>query len=103
MNDNRITGAPVTEGGRLVGVLSRSDLLRAIASGPCDGSTDGADASAQLLDLEQSEVSQLMTADALTITGDATVLKAAQLMSNGRSVVNRLMVVDDQGLLVPCH
>ena len=41
MNDNRITGAPVTEGGRLVGVLSRSDLLRAIASGPCDGSTDG--------------------------------------------------------------
>ena len=100
MNERRITGAPVVdEDRRLLGVISKSDLLRAIAAGPARDNVSGGEAAAGLLlDLELSEVASLMTPDPMTIDPDATVLEAAQLMVPKR--INRLMVVDSEGLLV---
>mgnify|MGYP006159316603 CR=1 FL=1 len=97
LNDHRITGAPVTdEEGRLLGVVSRSDFLAAIAAGPTEAG--GGVAALQLLDLERAEVGEQMTRDPLTISPNATVLDAAQLMYPNR--VNRLMVVNGEGLLL---
>lgn len=98
--ENGITGAPVCEDGRLVGLMSRSIFLRAIAEGVGDAGGDGSaqDAIAQLVDIESCEVSRVMRPDPITINPDATVLDAARLMFPNR--VNRLMVVDESGIVL---
>ena len=106
MDEKRITGAPVVTGdGALLGVLSRSDLFRVIATGTAggDGSsssddasdeTEGAvDAVSMLNELEATLITEVMTADPMTIQPSATVLEAAQLMYPKR--INRLMVVEE--------
>eukprot|EP00325_Prymnesiales_sp_UTEX-LB-985_P024531 CAMPEP_0174744434 /NCGR_PEP_ID=MMETSP1094-20130205/84331_1 /TAXON_ID=156173 /ORGANISM="Chrysochromulina brevifilum, Strain UTEX LB 985" /LENGTH=137 /DNA_ID=CAMNT_0015948819 /DNA_START=27 /DNA_END=440 /DNA_ORIENTATION=- len=97
LNEKCITGAPVVdEDDRLMGVISRSDFLRAISEGP-QQSEGGAEAAMQLLDVEMREVRSVMARDPLSISPEATVLDAAQIMYANR--VSRLMVVDDKGKL----
>lgn len=101
MDAKRITGAPVTsvEGGRLVGVLSRTDILRMIACVPKD-LLDKADANhvSRLKSIESTEVRLAMSPNPVTIAPNATILEAAQMMHQKR--LNRLMVADEGGALV---
>ena len=104
MNEERITGAPVCEDGRLIGIVSRSDFLRMIATVPpeCEEDLDSeecleSDAEKQLVNVETTEVRNVMH-KSVTILPDATILQAAQLMHPRR--LNRLMVTDEAGTLL---
>ncbi len=76
--NNRIRGAPVMDKGRLVGVLTATDLARAIAEGRTD-----------------SLVKDYMTRETITIREDEDILKAIKLMNTHD--IGRLIVVDSTG------
>jgi CBS domain-containing protein len=81
-----ISGAAVIENhGRLVGAISRSDILEAEAE------TDEAEAWAQRLD--NTPVREVMTSPALTIGPEADLKAAALAMEYGD--VHRLFVVEN--------
>jgi len=91
MNAARVTGAPVVDAsGSLLGVLSRTDLLRQVALGP----EDGDDYQSILQDIESRPVSEVMSTKIATISPDATILKAAKVLAEQK--FNRLMVTDDE-------
>jgi CBS domain-containing protein len=84
MTDREITGLPVVDlVGRLVGVLSQTDLVRAHASGQSLANWPGL------------AVRHLMTSPALTIRLDETLLTAARMMEQHH--VHRLVVVAPDG------
>jgi acetoin utilization protein AcuB len=88
--DYHVTGVPVVEDhGRLVGVLSNSDILEAIAEHADRGERD------QLL--EETTVNEIMTPRPQTIAPDALVGDAARRMLYLE--VHRLFV-EDEGRLV---
>ncbi len=71
--DNHVSGLPVVDAdGRLVGVLSNSDILQALAE-----HTDPVERERVF---EQTEVRELMTPRPQTITPDANLRDAAQRM-----------------------
>jgi CBS domain-containing protein len=72
-----ISGVPVLENGKVVGVVTRKDLLRKS---------------------EETQVALLMARNPIVIKADATLANAAALMS--RHNFRRLPVVDDEGKLV---
>ncbi|TAJ44115.1 CBS domain-containing protein [Methanofollis fontis] len=72
-----ISGVPVTEKGRVVGVVTRKDLLRKS---------------------EETQVALLMSQKPIVISPDASLVEAAAIMT-GHSF-RRLPVVDDDGILV---
>jgi len=102
----RISGAPVVADGRLVGVVSRSDLLRA--------QTDAAERADALLDYyrdvgggapdrseharlkgeraEGSCVRDLMTQELVTVTAGQSIAEVARALSTHR--IHRILVVD---------
>lgn len=84
---HRISGAPVLEHGRLVGVLSEYDCM-AVSSG---GMTD-------LFEATSGPVSQYMTAAALTASPQAPIGDLAATFLRQR--VRRLPILDDDGRLV---
>lgn len=102
---NRISGAPVVEGRRLVGVVSESDLVRAFtarrrrSSFPAAyplmfalvraGEAEGPDSTV---------TEQVMTKDVITIGPTDSIWEAASLMD--RHGVRRLPVVDSEGFVV---
>lgn len=93
MRDKVVSGLPVVDDdGRILGVISRSDLLRVISEGRAQE-----DVVESLLDIEASPVIESMTKKVVTISPDATMLEAAQMMYPKR--LNRLIVVDDDGQL----
>jgi acetoin utilization protein AcuB len=92
--DKRITGAPVTKNGKLLGVVSRKDLIRTLAE---NRETGGALAAKELLALESTPVTEIMTKDPVSISPHDKVENAARLMY--QTPASRVMVVDD-GLLV---
>ncbi len=84
MTDRNITGLPVVDhAGRLVGVLSQTDIVRAHASGQ------------PLANWPGLAVRHLMTSPALTIRLDETLLTAARMMEQHH--VHRLVVVAPDG------
>ncbi len=88
--ESHVSGVPViAEKGRLVGVLSNSDILEALADQPDPGERERL--------FEQTTVQEIMTARPQTITSDATVKDAAQRMLYLE--VHRLFV-EDNGRLV---
>lgn len=84
MSERSITGLPVVDRlGRLQGVLSQTDIVRAHASGQPLASWPGL------------AVRHLMTSPALTIRIDESLLTAARMMEQHR--VHRLVVVAPDG------
>jgi len=81
----RVTGAPVLDGDKLVGVLSRNDLLRALAE-----ISPGRDYEGQIEELKSRQVGSVMSTGVSTISTDSTMLEAAQIMAEKR--LNRLLV-----------
>lgn len=77
----RISGTPVVEGGRLVGVISVEDLVKALERGEID-----------------LPVCERMTRRVITIQPQESVIEAVKKFAQCK--VGRLPVVDDQGRLV---
>jgi len=71
-----ISGVPVLKGGRLVGIITRKDLLRKA---------------------EETQLGLLMTPDPITISPDATIQEAAALMIEHS--IRRLPVVEGEKLV----
>ena len=107
LDRERISGAPVVSDGRLVGVVSRSDLIRA--------QTDAADRADAILDYyrdvggsapdrseharltgERSEslrVRDLMTEELVTVASGQSIAEVARALTTRR--IHRVLVVDD--------
>ncbi len=80
MRDNRISGVPVLEAGRLVGVVSLEDLIKALEKGELD-----------------LPVNERMTKQVITVMEQSSIVEALKKFSRFR--VGRLPVVDRQGNL----
>ena len=83
---------PVTEGERLVGVLSKSDLLRISYSELSDD-----EESVESMVYDAYTIPQVMTKNPLTISADASIKEAATLLSG--QPFHSLPVVEDGKLL----
>ncbi len=81
LRENRISGAPVKEGERLVGVVSQEDLMRAMADGALN-----------------AEVRRYMTQQVTTIKTYEPVVRAIEIFSESRH--GRLPVMDENDHLV---
>jgi CBS domain-containing protein/anti-sigma regulatory factor (Ser/Thr protein kinase) len=77
---NRISGVPVVEGDRLVGVISIEDMLKALLNGETS-----------------ARVGEKMTRQPITVREDESVVEAVRLFSQHK--VGRLLVVDPAGEL----
>jgi CBS domain-containing protein len=108
--EEEISGAPVVDDdGRVVGVVSSTDLIRAIpeeldegsASRPADFQEDepyldGDEARVldELVDpLPERKISEVMTRDLISVTSDTPVTDVARVMRNGH--IHRVLVIDD--------
>lgn len=80
MRTRKISGTPVLEGGRVVGIVSIEDLVKALAGGEID-----------------APVSQRMTRDVVTVRDTEPVIEAVKKFSELR--LGRFPVVDEQGQL----
>jgi CBS domain-containing protein len=93
MTLGRVRHMPVVHGGRLVGVLSQRDLLRASLSELGSFGTETRRAF-----LHAIEIAQVMSAPPITIDPDASIQLAARLMADHR--IGCLPVVDEAEELV---
>lgn len=111
LDRERISGAPVVEGGRLVGVVSRADLARAGAAAGDEAEAllayyedvAGARASrgerAQLVGQRAASlrVRDLMQSRLVTVAPDASLRKVASALAERR--IHRVLVVDGERLV----
>ena len=81
IKQHRISGAPVTVDGELIGIISTEDLIRALRDGRIDRS-----------------VSAYMTKDLITVKAIDKVVEALKVFS--KTKVGRLPVVDENNKLV---
>ena len=95
---NRISGTPVVDEGKLVGIVSETDLIQTYAQA-ARGSPLGSrnrlmslPPGASAKDVSNSKVGDMMTLDVVSIPPEASVWEAASLMH--RRGVRRLPVVD---------
>ncbi|HYI46450.1 MAG TPA: CBS domain-containing protein [Actinomycetota bacterium] len=102
---NRISGAPVVEDGRLVGIISEADLVAAYAEPPRTGSAYGPANPLMFLihgrvpAIEHKPtVADVMTADVVKVSADTSIWEAASLID--RHGIRRLPVVDSQDVVV---
>ena len=93
-----ISGLPVVEDGRLVGVLSESDIVAKETSGYGNGDVSRAEVSHLRRERAAETVAQAMTRDPVTVEPWVPVWGAADLMAVHD--VNRLPVVDADGSLI---
>lgn len=103
LSSNRVSGAPVVEDGRVVGVVSDRDLLRAYIGRGCWSPAMAYPLLFLLLRATPPEsaaasVGEVMTEKVVTVGPDDTVGRAAALLA--RHGVRRLPVVGDDGYLV---
>jgi CBS domain-containing protein len=102
LTELRVSGLPVVESGRVVGVVSEADiLLKERGPKPERHRLLGhvlADGDPLAAKLEARTAGEAMTSPAVTITPDRSVARAASLMIE--RAVNRLPVVDDDGAIV---
>ena len=80
---NRIGSVPVTKDGKVVGIMSERDLVYGLA-----------ESGAAILD---SKVEQVMTAPAITVTSQVSVLAALSMMSKRR--IRHLPVLEEGRLI----
>jgi CBS domain-containing protein len=111
LDRERISGAPVVEGGRLVGVVSRADLARAGAAAANDadsllafyedvaGAAPSQHERSRLIGErgESLRVRELMQTQLVTVTPDASVAKVAAALAGRR--IHRVLVVDGERLV----
>ena len=101
---NHISGAPVLEHGKVVGVISESDIIRAAYRPEGGLVTNFLDAVANANAEDTSErlrttrVADAMSAPVITASPQMTISKAAALTERQR--VKRLPVVDRDGYLI---
>ncbi|MGI8774502.1 MAG: CBS domain-containing protein [Actinomycetota bacterium] len=102
---NRISGAPVVEHGRLVGVVSETDLVSAYAPPAPQGSAYIATDPLMFLlrgavprPMHHRTVGDVMTEGVISVSPDASVWQAAALID--RHGIRRLPVVDAEGYVV---
>ncbi|MBJ3812692.1 CBS domain-containing protein [Streptomyces flavofungini] len=96
MRDRRVSALPVLGGGRVLGLVSATDLLpkEEFREGPLDGRERLSDATKA----DGTTARDLMTSPAFTVGPDTTLAAAARTMSLER--IKHLPVVDEQGVLV---
>lgn len=80
LSEKRIRGAPVLDGNKVVGVVSLTDIARALAEGNEDGT-----------------VEKIMTKNVISIEQDVLIFNAIKLMQE--KDVGRLIVLDKNGNL----
>jgi CBS domain-containing protein len=102
---NRISGAPVVQGRRLVGIVSEADFIKALLPSRRRGSFLPPHPLMLLLlretpslETRHSVVGDVMTKDVVTIGPDDSIWEAASLID--RHGVRRLPVVDYEGHVV---
>ena len=78
---NHISGAPVTQNGEVVGIISTEDLIRALRDGRID-----------------RKVSDYMSTSLITANANDQVVEALKVFA--RKTVGRLPVLDENGKLV---
>jgi len=105
LTQNRITGAPVVEDGRLVGVLSRTDLLYKLAglrslfgAGQGPRSLRYMDNTARITKVQAETVRDCMTSNVITLRPETTMQDAAATMLHRK--LNRIMVATEAGELL---
>ncbi len=111
LSSYRIGGAPVVERGRLVGIVSRSDIDRALsqersrsaASAAYDYEVDGPDLEepaerpdptrSALESLRTMTVRDIMTREVISVAPDDSIVEVARCMSGKR--IHRVLVVEE--------
>jgi CBS domain-containing protein len=93
MNLGRVRHMPVLDGDRLVGIVSRRDLLEAGMSKALDF-----DSTARRTFLSSVEVGEVMAKELITVDPDVTLAEAARLMVSRK--IGCLPVVDPEGRLL---
>lgn len=93
MTEKSIRRLPVVDGKKLVGIVTRGDVRGAE---PSDATTLSIWELNYLL--AKLKLSEIMTRKPITITPDATVMEAAQLMLDNK--ISGLPVVDAEGIVV---
>ncbi len=83
---------PVVKGGRLIGVVSERDLLRASLSNLSEFGTE-----ARRAFLHVVEIARVMSTPAVTISPESTVEEAARVMEERK--IGCLPVVDEEDLI----
>ena len=110
LRDNRISGAPVVEGGRIAGIVSEADLMKLFESemsislvlpSPLEIIELPVKMHRQLREaarrLSVRKVKDIMTREVITIDEDASVEEAARKMARHR--INRLPVLREGKLV----
>jgi CBS domain-containing protein len=102
LSRNGVSGAPVVESGKVIGIVSESDLIRALMV------TVSGRHSASITDIfafasgggkhTNRSVADVMSAPVTTISPDESVWRAASVME--RKGIKRLPVVDEDGFLI---
>jgi CBS domain-containing protein len=95
---NHISGLPVVEGGRLLGVLSETDIVGKETSGHSNGEVTPDEARHLRRDRRATTAGEAMTTEVMTVEPWVSIWAAADLMVVHR--VNRLPVVNEAGTLV---
>jgi len=106
---NNISGAPVLEGRKLVGIISEADLLELLVipekgnlwlpspfeviEVPIRELLSWEDTKKMLSDVGSTKVEEMMTKDVRTISSEASVEEASELMIRHR--INRLPVMEN--------
>jgi len=100
MNEHRVSGLPVVDAGRPVGVVSEADTLvkQEHLGGTENRPRFGRGRKARWRKATGRTAGDLMTAPAVTIGAEASVTAAARLLAEKN--IRRLCVVDGDGLLV---
>jgi len=114
LRENKISGMPVLEGERIVGIISESDLLKLLAVEEVEGSlwlpspfeifevpfrdlVKWERMSSRMEDISKKEVREVMSKSLHEVNSDETVEEAAAIMTRHR--INRLPVVDGDRLV----
>lgn len=92
---SRISGAPVVEEGRLVGIVSETDLVKSDTAARRNVSLLGRDRNRPA---GKTMVREVMTTRVVSIGPEATIWEAASLID--RHSVRRLPVVDKDGFVI---
>ena len=98
---NKISGVPVVEGDKIVGIISEKDILHAMYPGVDEfmqsGSFDFEALEGSYQDILNQSVGDLMVSNVLTVAPDVPVLKAVSIMCLNR--IRRIPVADGDRLV----